>query len=67
MTDISEQQLIETVNEARKARRDAEGRACTELHERGWTWERIGAELGVSQSTAHRWSTEYVKKNPPPA
>lgn len=60
LDDLSDDQLIESVRSARQARKDAEGRAAVELHRRGWTWEKIGAVLGVSQSTAYRWAQPYL-------
>ncbi len=60
LSELTEDQLVESVRSARQARKDAEGRASAELHRRGWTWERIGDALGVSQSTAHRWAREYM-------
>lgn len=36
------------------------GRACARLHELGWTWERIGEEMGVNLTTAYRWARPYI-------
>lgn len=37
------------------------GRACANLHARGWTWEQVGKEMGVSLTTAYRWARPYVQ------
>lgn len=36
------------------------GRACARLHQLGWTWERIGAAMGVNLTTAYRWARPYL-------
>lgn len=61
LAELTDDQLIEGVSAAREARKRAEGRACAELHSRGWTWDKIGAALGVSQSTAHRWAKAHER------
>lgn len=60
----------EVVAVAKRARRDAEvardphltklGLACAHLHALGWSWSRIGREMGVNLSTAYRWAQPYL-------
>jgi hypothetical protein len=64
LDDLTDAQLIEAARSAKQARKDAEGRASWELHERGWTWEKIGQAFGVWQSTAHRWARDWRTKHP---
>jgi len=69
-TDFSVMTDAQVIAFAKQARRDAEtareahlaqaGRACAYLHSRGWTWERIGAEIGVNLTTAYRWARPYL-------
>lgn len=64
---MSDAQVLEV---ARKARREAEqarsrhldqlGRACVDLHRRGWTWEKIGQEMDVNLTTAYRWARPHL-------
>lgn len=63
LDNLSDSQVVEAVRLARQARLDAERRAAYELHSRQWIWEKIGAQLGVAQSTAYRWAQEYAKAN----
>lgn len=60
----------EVITAARSARQQADlardrylaevGRACANLHTRGWTWSRIGQEMGVNLTTAFRWARPYL-------
>lgn len=61
LSDLTPEQLIRAVRSARQARENAQERAANELHQRGWTWEKIGGALGVSQSTAFRWANPEKK------
>jgi hypothetical protein len=63
LDDLSDGQVVEAVELARKARLETERRAAYELHRRRWIWEKIGEQLGIAQSTAYRWAQEYAKDN----
>lgn len=56
---LTDDQIVSAARSAKNARKMAEGRAAAVLHDRGWTWEAIGREFGVNQSTAHRWADFY--------
>jgi len=51
LSDLTETQIVEAVRQARK---DSKDKAATKLHRQGWTWEKISAALGASQSAAYR-------------
>lgn len=69
-TDFSTMSDVEALAVAKRARRDAAaapephlarlGKACARLHDLGWTWDRIGREMGVNLSTAYRWARPYL-------
>lgn len=60
----------EVIAVARQARREVDtararplarlGKACAHLHSQGFTWEQIGAEMGVNLTTAYRWARPYL-------
>lgn len=61
---------VEVIAVAKRARREAKqaqdrhlgqlGRACADLHRRGWTWEKIGEVMEVNLTTAYRWARPYL-------
>jgi hypothetical protein len=61
LSDLSDEQLVEAVVQAREAKKVAEGRAAAELRRRRWTWPQIGNAIGVDQSTAHGWAQPYLR------
>lgn len=73
-SDFDEMSDAEVVAAAKQARRDADlapapylrelGQACASLNRRGWTWDRIGREMGVNLSTAFRWGKPYLDDTP---
>lgn len=67
LSQMSEAQVLDGARQARKDLRSARaphlarlGRHCARLHELGWTWEKIGQEMGVNLSTAYRWARPYL-------
>jgi hypothetical protein len=61
LSDLTDEQLVDAVVQARDAKKVAEGRAAAELRRRKWTWPQIGAAIGVDQSTAHGWAQPYLR------
>jgi hypothetical protein len=59
MTDAQVLAVAQSAKEEGLARR---GRACADLNARGWTWEQIGAAMGVNLSTAYRWARPYLPR-----
>ena len=62
LSNVTDAQLVEAARTAHESRRVAEGKAASELHARGWTWEKIGEAIGVDLSTAYRWAMEHRRR-----
>lgn len=67
LSQMSEAQLLADAKQAHSELSNARtrplarlGRRCARLHELGWTWEKIGAEMGVNLTTAYRWARPYL-------
>lgn len=64
---MGEAQALQVAKEARLAAETSRamhlarlGQACARLHRLGWTWERMGQEMGVNLSTVYRWAQPYL-------
>lgn len=60
--NMTDDDLVSAVVEARDAKKRAEGLVAAELRRRGWTWPAIGKAIGVDQSTAHGWAQPYLRE-----
>lgn len=55
-TEMSEQDLIAALEEARDSKKRAERSIAAELSRRGRSWREIGKMLGVDHTTAYGWA-----------
>lgn len=54
-TGLSDSELVSAAQQARETKKRVEIAAAAALAARGWSWRRIGRELGVDHSTAYGW------------
>jgi len=60
-SQMTDAQVVTVAKSALAEGQERRGRACADLHARGWKWEKIGQEMGVNLSTAYRWAKPYLR------
>lgn len=62
LSDLTDEEVIQAMRQARKSKKIAEVHGADELRRRGWTVERIAKELGVHRAQPMRWAREHPSR-----